>query len=673
MPLNNLRHATSPYLLQHAENPVDWHEWSPETLAKSERLARPILLSIGYAACHWCHVMAHESFEDAATAAVMNELFINIKVDREERPDIDHIYMSALHAQGEQGGWPLTMFLTPKGEPFWGGTYFPKAAQYGRPGFVDLLRHISKTYHEKPEAIARNVQALTPPRPLVGNAVDAITPDQIKATAQRFETALDPVNGGLRGAPKFPNAPILDFLLRSSIRRETRQRVHHTLRHICAGGIYDHVGGGFARYSTDEYWLVPHFEKMLYDNAQLLDLLALAYHDTRDPIFKARAEQTVAWMQRELSIPAGAFCASLDADSEGVEGRYYVWTTSQIQEGLGAEAAENFMREYGASPQGNWHDEGTKVPVNILNRTAQFEKLEPAACTQALEKLRRFRDARPRPGLDGKVLADWNGLAIAALVHAATAFSHPEWLKLAKGAMRFVAESMIGTSPEGDLELGHSWREHRLQKPGLSSDYAFILNAVLALHEATFLEDNPDRDWLALAVQLADTVHAHYIDPLSGLLCMSSDTAGDVLVRLAPTQDDAIPNAHGHYLMALHQLAAHTGNAKWRDRASTLQQATTAQIEKQPFNHCGLMSALLYANEATEITLTGTGRESWHAAALALPFQTRIIIDGNRLSGTAQRQPPSALFCVKQSCSLPVTDFAEYKKGLAGIDPVSPD
>ncbi|MBV1702794.1 MAG: thioredoxin domain-containing protein [Hyphomicrobiales bacterium] len=673
MPLNNLRHATSPYLLQHAENPVDWHEWSPETLAKAERLARPILLSIGYAACHWCHVMAHESFEDAATAAVMNELFINIKVDREERPDIDHIYMSALHAQGEQGGWPLTMFLTPKGEPFWGGTYFPKTAQYGRPGFVDLLRHISKTYHEKPDAIARNAQALTPARPVAASTFETITPDQIKATAQRFETAIDRVHGGLRGAPKFPNAPILDFLLRSSEAGETRNLVYHTLRQICAGGIYDHVGGGFARYSTDEFWLVPHFEKMLYDNAQLLDLLALAYHDTQDPIFKARAEQTVAWMQRELATPGGAFSASLDADSEGVEGRYYIWTASQIRAALGPGEADAFMRAYGASEQGNWHDEGTKVPVNILNRTDQFETLESEACTRALETLRHYRDARPRPGLDDKILADWNGLAIAALVHAATAFQRPEWLKLAQDAMCFVSESMIGTSPDGHLELGHSWRDQRLQKPGLASDYAFVLSGALALHEASFLDATPDHDWLGLAVQLADTVHAHYIDPISGLLCMSSDTASDVLVRLAPTQDDAIPNSHGHYLIALHQLAAHTGETKWRDRATALQQATTAQMAKQPFNHCGLMSALLYSSEVTEITLSGRDRQAWHAAALELPFQNRIILDGNRLNSALQDQPPSALFCVNRACALPITDFEAYKKGLAGIDPVSPD
>src|SRR5213080_188964 len=401
---NRLARETSPYLLQHKHNPVDWWPWGPEALSEAKRSNKPILLSVGYAACHWCHVMAHESFEDPAIAAVMNELFVNIKVDREERPDVDQIYMSALHMLGEQGGWPLTMFLTPAGEPFWGGTYFPNTARYGRPAFADVLREVARLFREEPGRIDHNRQALMErlaerARPQ-GQVV--IARSDLDTLAQRIAAVIDPVHGGLKGAPKFPQAALFELLWRAGQRTADSRyfgAVELTLERICNGGIYDHLGGGFSRYSVDERWLVPHFEKMLYDNAQLLELLGLAFARSQKSLFRERARQTVEWLGREMITADGAFCASVDADSEGEEGKFYVWSLAEIEQVLGPEDAAFFAGRYDVTAQGNFEVH------NILNRLKDLRPREPAAEARLAElrnRLLAMRDRRVRPGLDDK-------------------------------------------------------------------------------------------------------------------------------------------------------------------------------------------------------------------------------------------------------------------------------
>src|SRR5579863_1385321 len=452
---NRLAHETSPYLLQHKDNPVAWWAWGPEALAEAKQTNKPILLSVGYAACHWCHVMAHESFEDRDTAAVMNELFVNIKVDREERPDIDQIYMAALHALGEHGGWPLTMFLTPAGEPIWGGTYFPKTSRYGKPAFVGVLREIARIFREEPTKIEHNRTALMQRLEAVARPAGNVTLGraELDNAARQLGGLIDPVNGGTRGAPKFPQAALFELLWRAGSRTgETRYfaAVDITLDHICEGGIYDHLGGGFSRYSVDERWLVPHFEKMLYDNAQLLELLAIAHARSGKPLYRQRAQETVAWIVREMTTGEGAFSASLDADSEGEEGKFYVWSCAEVLNALGTEDGEFLARHYDVTPQGNFEGH------NILNRLRPLPRSsdDDARLAALRAKLLAVRATRVRPGLDDKMLADWNGLMIAALANASLMLAEPSWLEMAQRAFSFIARTMT----RGD-RLGHSWRQ----------------------------------------------------------------------------------------------------------------------------------------------------------------------------------------------------------------------
>jgi len=578
---NRLASSASPYLLQHKDNPVHWYPWGPEALAAARAENKPILLSVGYAACHWCHVMAHESFEDASTAEVMNRLFINIKVDREERPDIDQIYMKALHALGEQGGWPLTMFLTPDGEPFWGGTYYPKEAKWGHPAFVDMLEAVSRTFHTDRDRIETNRAGLLEALKAEITPTAPIDRSLMMAAGERLLSLYDPEHGGIKGAPKFPQASILDLLWRTGLRagnEKAKDTFLHTLRQISNGGIYDHLKGGIARYSVDHLWLVPHFEKMLYDNGQYLDHLVTAWMATGEDLFRYRIEETVGWLLDEMRLEGGAFAASLDADSEGVEGKFYVWTAEEIADVLGEDDAALFARAYDVSPHGNW--EGATI-LNRLNTPALSAK-EEARLARLRKKLLERRAGRVRPGLDDKVLADWNGLTIAALARAARFVSRESCLEAARTAYDFILKTMMR-----DGRLGHAWRDGRLVLPGFASDYANMMNAALALAEAC-----PDEasSFVADAEKLAKGLVEHYQTPEGAYYLTAVDAEG-LIVRPVTSADEATPNPNSMAALAFARLYILTGNTDYRDLADKVLIALSADIPKNIFATASLLTA----------------------------------------------------------------------------------
>ncbi len=670
---NRLAHETSPYLLQHKTNPVDWWPWGPAALDEAKRSNKPILLSVGYAACHWCHVMAHESFEDEATAAVMNELFVNIKVDREERPDIDQIYMSALHLLGERGGWPMTMFLTPDGEPFWGGTYFPNVSRFGRPGFVDVLRNVSRIFHEEPQNVEQNRSALMArlaesARP--SHKVTIGTTELDRAAAQ-ISGMMDPLHGGLRGAPKFPQAMMLEFLWRAGERTgEPRYfaALELTLEHICQGGIYDHLGGGFSRYAVDELWLVPHFEKMLYDNALLLELLGLAYQRSGRELFRARARETVDWLTREMTTEGGAFCASLDADSEGEEGKFYVWSLAEITDVLGSPDAEFFAAHYDVTPGGNFEGHNIINRLNDLPRNMEDE----AALAPLRQKLLSARAKRVRPGLDDKVLADWNGLMVAGLVHASLAFKEPSWIQIAARAFLFVAAKM----GRGD-RLGHSWRDGRLLFPGLASDHAAMIRAALALHEAT-----GESGYLERALDWQAGLDRHYANPQTGGYFLTADDAEGLVVRPNSTADEATPNPNAVAAQNLVRLAFLSGQDAWRTLADKLFDGLLPLANENLFMHVALINALDLRLRAAEIVVVGSGPQADDlvAAALEVPYLDRIVLRAPNAGSLPGRHPAqdkiratpgiAAFVCVGETCSLPVTSGEQLAQTLAAMRPV---
>jgi uncharacterized protein len=667
---NRLARETSPYLLQHQHNPVAWWAWGPEALAEAKRTGRPILLSVGYAACHWCHVMAHESFEDDDTARVMNELFVNIKVDREERPDIDQIYMAALHHLGEHGGWPLTMFLTPAGEPIWGGTYFPKTSRYGKPAFVDVLREIARLFREEPQKIETNRAALMEQLAATARKPGTVTigAAELDNAARQLGGIIDPVNGGTRGAPKFPQAALFELLWRAGLRNGERRyfaAVDITLDHICEGGIYDHLGGGFSRYSVDERWLVPHFEKMLYDNAQLLELLAIAHQRSGKPLYRQRAQETVAWLKREMTTAEGAFSASLDADSEGEEGKFYVWSLAEVMRELGNEDGEFFARHYDVTLGGNFEGH------NILNRLKPMERSEAdeTRLVGLRAKLLAARATRVRPGLDDKVLADWNGLMIAALANASLMFDEPSWLDLAARAFEFVSRAMT----RGD-RLGHSWRQGQLKFPGLASDFAAMIRAALALYEATGKKPYLDQ---ALAWQRA--LDRDYADAATGTYYLTAADAEGLVIRPASTADEATPNHNAVAAQNLIRLAVLAGEHRFLEQADRLIAAIAPQAVENLYMHMAVLNAVDLRLRAAEIVVTGEGAhaQALLAAARARPPLDRIVLHAGSAQALPLQHPArakiaaageaAAFVCIGETCSLPVTDPA----GLIGaIDSV---
>ncbi len=667
---NRLANAASPYLLQHAENPVDWMEWGPEAFARAKAENKPILLSIGYAACHWCHVMAHESFENPEIADLMNRLFVSIKVDREERPDIDAIYMNALQMLGQQGGWPLTMFLTPDGEPFWGGTYFPPESRWGRAGFPDVLRGIAATFEREPEKVTGNVTALRQGLAKLGESTEggSVSVSLLNKIAASLVQAFDPDDGGIGSAPKFPNCPVFELVLRAWLRTdrdEFRTAIETTLDHICQGGIYDHLAGGFARYATDARWLVPHFEKMLYDNAQLVRLLTLAWQATGKALYRTRVHETVGWVLREMLAPDGGFTASLDADSEGEEGRFYVWSKADIDRQLG-KADPLFSEIYDVTWGGNWEGK------TILHRNHPGGAMRDDATEARLEADRAVllvaRATRVRPGWDDKVLADWNGLMIAALAEAGFVFGETAWIEAAERAFAMVA------ARETNGRLAHAWRGDRVSAAGMLEDYALMADGALALYEVT-----GKARYLAAAKRWAATLDAHFWDVAAGGYFHTADDAETLIVRTKSAHDNAVPSGNGAMVGVLAKLALATGDTRYAERAERLVKALSGGIERNFFPLATLLNGAEFAIGATEIAIIGDRRAADTQALLtvvgqhAVPNRWLTVV----APGTAlPEQHPAAgkhaiggqataYVCRGQVCSAPVVEADALEAMLA--------
>ncbi len=671
MDRNRLGDETSPYLLQHKDNPVHWQAWGETALAAAKAENKPILLSIGYAACHWCHVMAHESFENPAIARLMNELYINIKVDREERPDLDAIYQHALALLGEQGGWPLTMFLSPDGEPFWGGTYFPPESRWGRPGFAQVLQGIAQTYRSEHDKVAKNVAALREAlaqlgRPEAGEGIDPALFDRI---AERLLREVDPLNGGIGTAPKFPQCGIFELLWRGWRRtRQTpyRDAVLRTLTTICQGGIYDHLGGGFARYSVDARWLAPHFEKMLYDNAELIDLLTLVWQEVRDPLYAQRIAETIGWLEREMIAGDGGFCSSLDADSEHEEGKFYVWSADEIDAALGDDATV-FKAFYDVTPEGNWEGH------NILNRLHHPEMADAETeVTLALcrKKLFEIRAPRVRPGLDDKMLADWNGLMIAALAQAGLVFERAEWVDLAERAFAFVQTEMA--APEG--RLFHSWRGGQARHPASVDDYANLCRAALALHEAT-----QDARYVTCAQAWIAVLDRHYWDGEGGGYFFAADDTPGLIARAKTAADAAVPAGNGTLVGVLTRLAVLTGDDSYRERADKIIRAFAGEVARNFFPLATLINNAELAQKPVQIVLVGDADDpaliALHRAVYAVSLPRRVVQSIAADAALPANHPahgktliddkPTAYVCEGPVCSLPIVESRDLIDALA--------
>ena len=673
MSANLLAAETSPYLLQHKDNPVHWMPWGADALARARDEDKPILLSVGYAACHWCHVMAHECFEHEDIADLMNRLFVCVKVDREERPDIDSIYQTALALLGEQGGWPLTMFLTSDGEPFWGGTYFPPEPRYGRPALPQVLSAIEDAYRSDPARVLTNVASLRNglarlERGQPGSAPGRADLDRIAAQAL---AQIDPSLGGLRGAPKFPQCALFELIWRAGLRNgndSARAAILLTCERICQGGIYDHLGGGFARYSTDALWLVPHFEKMLYDNAQLVSLLTLVWQSTGHALFAERVHETVAWSLAEMRAEGGAFAASLDADSEGEEGRFYVWSEDEIEAALGADA-HVFKKAYDVSAGGNW--EGS----NVLNRlrVPALDPAEEARLPELRQRLLAVRAARPRPAWDDKVLADWNGMMIAALAKAGFVFDRPDWIAAARQAYDFIREAMTI-----DGRLMHSYRLGSARHAAMLDDYANMARAALALHEAGAGDDTLDhaRAWLA-------DLDAQFWDGAAHGYCSTADDAPALIARTKTILDSALPAGNAVALEVLARLHLLDGDAALRQRADRLVEAFAGQLDSNSLALPSFVNSIEWLQAATQVVLVGNRDDEEISAFFAVLRQhpgattTMSLVAPGHLfptdhpaAGKGQLDTrPTAYVCHGQTCSLPITDPDQLAAALARRGP----
>ncbi|HET8640152.1 MAG TPA: thioredoxin domain-containing protein [Solirubrobacterales bacterium] len=645
---NRLAQETSPYLLQHAGNPVDWYPWGNEALSRARQEDRPILLSVGYSACHWCHVMERESFEDADTAAYMNEHFVNVKVDREERPDVDALYMEAVQAISGHGGWPMTVFLDPDGVPFYGGTYFPPDESRGMPSFRMVMEAVVDAFRGRRDELRARAGRTRAHLGAIGRIEPADEEPGAELLAQaveRLQQSADPVRGGFGGAPKFPPASALELLLA----RGATGTVERTLDAMLAGGIYDQLGGGFSRYSVDAAWLVPHFEKMLYDNALLASAYLHGWQALGHERYRRVCEETLDWALREMRGPEGGFYSALDADSEGEEGLFYTWTTEEIRAALGAEA-DAAIEFYGVSESGNF--EGR----NVLHRAHGAGAPEPPELSAARRVLLQTRERRPRPGLDDKRLTSWNALMIAALAEAGAVLGRADYLAAARDCASFVLDSVRNS--EGQLLRTYKDGDARIN--AYLEDHAFLLEALLALYEASF-----ERRWFDEARNVAGSMVARFGDTERGGFFSTSDDHEELIARRKEIGDHPIPSGNSAAAFGLLRLAALTGDRAYEAQACGVFKLFAEAAAKQPEAFAYLLRALdFHLAAAKEVALVGEDLEEL-AGVVRSSHRPHLVLAGGPEGATvppllkhrkAVDGMPAAYVCQSFTCKAPVTD-----------------
>ena len=664
---NRLAHETSPYLRQHADNPVDWFPWGAEAFAKAEREDKPVLLSVGYAACHWCHVMEHESFENPATAELMNRHFVNVKVDREERPDVDAIYMSALQAMTGHGGWPMTVVLTPDGKPFFAGTYYPPADRMGHPSFERVLRAVIEAWRERREAVVESAERVSDHLQTVSEPAASsrqVTPELIERAVEALSRTFDDRHGGFGEAPKFPPHTALRFLLRES-GEHARQMALKTLSRMARGGIFDQIGGGFARYSVDEKWLVPHFEKMLYDNAHLIQRYSEAFRISGDAKCADIVDATVSWAKREMLDPAGGFYSALDADSDGEEGQYYVWTASEFDELL-QEDAPLARAYYGVTTAGNF--EGRNVlhrPNEAYELAARFGTSEPELERKMRvidQVLFRARQKRTPPALDDKVLTSWNGLMIGALADAGRILDRPDFTALASRTAGFLVDTVLA-----DGRLRHVYHSGTAKIDGLLEDYAYLGLGLVSLYRATF-----DSRWLLIALTLAEKVTEHFVDPESVGFYSTADDAEELIVRPKSFVDSPNPSENAAAAELLLVLGRYAGRTDWQESAETLISSFADGAQQHPNALASMLCVAQTALEPSlEVAIFGDANDLAAHAMIEAAFRygpkdpvIAFVEDpGDPLVARApflqgrdrQDGKPTAFVCRSGACDLPVT------------------
>jgi uncharacterized protein len=655
---NRLIHSTSPYLLQHAHNPVDWYEWSEEALIKSQNEDKPILLSIGYSSCHWCHVMAHQSFEDADIAGLMNEHFVCIKLDREERPDIDHIYMEAVQAMGQNGGWPLNVFLTPSQKPFFGGTYFPPK------NWAQLLIQISKAFKDRRAEIESsanelgshlNISDLQRFQKKEGDILQKAVADKMFAL---LESRFDFTCGGIDKAPKFIMPSTWLLLMRYYViskNLKALEMLNLTLKKISRGGIYDQIGGGFARYSVDGEWFAPHFEKMLYDNGQLLSLYAEAYQLTKDADYKKVIYQTIEWLQREMKHSPGGFYSALDADSEGEEGIFYTWTWAELQEALGADV-EAASKLYQLEKTGNWEHGRTILIRTDVELDVQFLDVERVEqINRVNEKLFAYREKKERPSLDDKIVTSWNAMTIVGLVDCYKAFGEDTFLALAKNAMRFLEEHLIQNK-----KLYRSFKGKHSVTAGFLDDHAYLIQAYTHLYQVTF-----DETYLRQAKEWCDFTLQEFYDTEEGFFFYTANSSESLIARKKEIFDNVIPSSNSVMAGNLYHLGMLLSHEEWKNRAESMVSKLANIIESEPvyLSHWGLL-ALEMIHEMDEIVVVGKNaeglRKELHQQYLPFSFTlgTTTKSDLPLIKGR-ESNVDTIYVCRNQTCQLPVHSVGE--------------